>query len=383
MATVEATSIDKSNGPEPEFISDLMGFVSSWGDQTGYIKDEILTFSGLEDRDGLTLIEARTEQMPEYDERDEDVYEDFDAQFKLTIHADANLYKGDAASKVALLSKVKKWLSTERNNYLKILSTDVVRSEAAFHEVCSVILVDSYVLSGLIGDIKDSPFYHDVWNKHMNKLIQEGVCYMKGKVPDDLRKKLQEHINEVAQKTPVDYHPKSNDIVRDLVHPALYPYIKGVSKVKKDAKLPDEIEKREGSDFWGRPYEDSKFQWLPAPFKITDERKCLIQEYINNLDCSRFPNLYNDLKALFEIFLPYFEEVWSYARAMEFFEGDDRPTEEKDVKPFKKEEVSFAGKELQVITKIVDYTLKPGQSYEGVWHAEGMSHENIVMTGRC
>ena len=35
----------------------------------------------------------------------------------------------------------------------------------------------------------------------------------------------------------------------------------------------------------------------------------------------------------------------------------------------------------QVITKIVDYELEPGQSYEGVWHVEGMSHERIVATG--
>ena len=46
-----------------------------------------------------------------------------------------------------------------------------------------------------------------------------------------------------------------------------------------------------------------------------------------------------------------------------------------------KEPVSFKGKELQVIVKIVEYILQPQQTYEGVWHAEGMSHENIVMTG--
>jgi hypothetical protein len=28
----------------------------------------------------------------------------------------------------------------------------------------------------------------------------------------------------------------------------------------------------------------------------------------------------------------------------------------------------------------VDYVLNPGQSYEGVWHVEGMSHEEIVAT---
>jgi hypothetical protein len=42
--------------------------------------------------------------------------------------------------------------------------------------------------------------------------------------------------------------------------------------------------------------------------------------------------------------------------------------------------IPFRGQKLQVITKIVDYELKPGQSYEGVWHVEGMSHEEIVLT---
>ena len=46
-----------------------------------------------------------------------------------------------------------------------------------------------------------------------------------------------------------------------------------------------------------------------------------------------------------------------------------------------KESVSFSNKELQVMTKIVDHTLQPQQTYEGLWHAEGTSDENIVMTG--
>ena len=40
----------------------------------------------------------------------------------------------------------------------------------------------------------------------------------------------------------------------------------------------------------------------------------------------------------------------------------------------------FEDNKLQVITKIVDYELQPGQSHEGVWHVEGMSHEEIVLT---
>jgi len=42
---------------------------------------------------------------------------------------------------------------------------------------------------------------------------------------------------------------------------------------------------------------------------------------------------------------------------------------------------SFRGQKLQVITKIVDYEFDGNKSnYEGVWHVEGMSHEEIVAT---
>ena len=119
---------------------------------------------------------------------------------------------------------------------------------------------------------------------------------------------------------------------------------------------------------------------------ISSEGKCSIHEYINNLDKDKFPELYSDLEKLFDIFLPFFEEVWSYAKAMEFWRDDsdddyDIGDNGRDGFEFNKEDVKFQDQELQVITKIVDYTLQPGQSYEGVWHAEGMSHENIVMTG--
>jgi len=38
------------------------------------------------------------------------------------------------------------------------------------------------------------------------------------------------------------------------------------------------------------------------------------------------------------------------------------------------------GRELLVIPKIVEYRLGAGESHEGVWHVEGMSHEHIIAT---
>ena len=73
---------------------------------------------------------------------------------------------------------------------------------------------------------------------------------------------------------------------------------------------------------------------------------------------------------------------------MKFYRGydlDGRIEDEDELynkNTIEREAVSFNNKELQVITKIVDYTLQPQQTYEGLWHAEGMSRENIVMTGK-
>ena len=379
MASGAQMLIEQSNGPDDVFIPDLMSFIDNHGDEVPYIAGDTFGFPELKIKAGLELIEAKAEHMPPFRTRDFDVYGNFNGQLKIIVHADSKKYETGAK----LLKTVKKWLQGDDSEYSKVLSQVIVRSQPTFHEVSTILLVRHFMLRHYIGDVKDSPFFHDIWYKHMNKIIEEGVCYAKGKVSHQLCQSLQQNINELAEKTPIDYHPNSNDIVRDLVHPALYPYIKGVSKLKANVQLPkDLLPKEDGSDFWGRPYEDSKFQWLPTPFKITTERKCLIQDYINNLDQTLFPNLYKDLASLFEIFLPYFEEVWSYAKGMTFFLGKGvAPEKLEDVKPFKKEKVSFDGQELQIITKIVDYTLQPEQAYEGVWHAEGMSHENIVMTG--
>ena len=66
-------------------------------------------------------------------------------------------------------------------------------------------------------------------------------------------------------------------------------------------------------DCWGRKYEKSKFQWLPTLFQISEDGKCTIMEYVNNLNRDKYPALYTDLECLFELFLPYFEEVLNYS----------------------------------------------------------------------
>ena len=96
-----------------------------------------------------------------------------------------------------------------------------------------------------------------------------------------------------------------------------------MSNLRERSQLPPETSKNEEYDFWGRLYEDSKFQWLPTPFAVSGDGMCSIQEYINYRDRSRFSSLYKDLENLFKIFLPYFKEVWSYSKAMKFYREFD------------------------------------------------------------
>ena len=242
---------------------------------------------------------------------------------------------------------------------------------------------------------------NDLWDSHQTKPIMEGVAIVDSIIPPGLHQQLLAQIDEYASSTGVDYHPHSNEVVRDIVHPALYPYIKGKSPIETQKEIvppccfPSSAEIRaekvgssedfRAQDYWGRPYEESAlYQWLPTYFDVDKNGSCVICDYINNLvPRDRFSDLYHSLQQLFSLALPLLESVYSYSRAVKPLIRDvDEEMDyfENAIKPFDIKAVSLKDQRLQVITKIVDYELGPGQSYDGVWHVEGMSHEEIVAT---
>uniref|UniRef100_A0A7M5V327 DUF4246 domain-containing protein n=1 Tax=Clytia hemisphaerica TaxID=252671 RepID=A0A7M5V327_9CNID len=358
---MSSLQLEETKFPTKRFLENALQMVRDFyreHELARWITGEKLTFKQLKPKDGFEFVEAVVEGR-----RIDGPRSKYLVRVKL-----------DVSKKIP-----NDQLSTELEEYfdfVQILEHKVL--ESTDYEKQHLELLIHF--SGKVGPtIVSSPFYDLLGNGNpQNKIITEGVCYSKYKVPDDLRDSLRKNIDKLASETEIDYHPNSNDVVRDLVHPALYPYVKGVSEVqetKENCKSKETEDPNE--DFWGRPYEDSKFQWLPSPFYISLDGNCFIGEYINNLDKEKFPELYRDLERLFELFLPYFEEVWAYAKGMMAAEISLDFSSFDFQKPF----VDIRDQELQVITKIVDYTLQPGQSYEGVWHTEGMSHENIVMTG--
>ena len=79
--------------------------------------------------------------------------------------------------------------------------------------------------------------------------------------------------------------------------------------------------------------------------------------------------------------LPHFESAVGNGKSISFLDEDYDGLFDMDCTSPQVSRQPLRGCSLQAITKIVDYELAPGQQYEGVWHVEGMSHENIVSTG--
>ena len=214
--------------------------------------------------------------------------------------------------------------------------------------------------------VKFQKVIDDYQNKKVSSFLQSGVIVKN--IPTKIATNLLNAVNKFAEKTPADYHPNSNNKVRDIVHPSLYPLL-------VDIKI-DNINPM--IDFWNRKYEESDFQWLPSEFEIDADGKCKIMSYINNLPIEE-TDLYSNIEKMFEYVLPQLEDVWSYSNSSLLSTQHILNGETNSI--FKK--CNLKNRTLQVITKIVTIKLKSKDDLLGAWHIEGMPHENIVTTASC
>ncbi len=230
--------------------------------------------------------------------------------------------------------------------------------------------------------VTSSPTIDAVWDDSMSNERPDGVAYADKLVAPALRRSLLKSVEAMARKEAVDYHPGSGTRVRDLVHPSLYPYVRGTSKLA----TPAVTRETPTYDRFGRVYEDSKYQWLPSQFHVAANGSVEIRSYINNL-APAYHALQDDLAKLFACAVPLLESVLGYVARMKFYVNDDEDIEHEGELPegTHRPVATFPprklrGRELQVIPKIVEYKLLPGETHEGVWHVEGMSHEHVVAT---
>ncbi|KAG8723413.1 hypothetical protein FRC12_010899 [Ceratobasidium sp. 428] len=264
-------------------------------------------------------------------------------------------------------------------------------------------------------------------------------------VPAELRSKLVEGVAKLENvpESEKDWHPRSNDMVLDLVHPSLYPIVYGRTLAYPDGHTDRDATKLEAipplpPPTSNRPswYRDpsysfsQKFQWLPTDFVVSDDGKSTKSiSYINNLHPDQHAELHTVVEGLIGAFVPLFKRVLTdsipsnkavpartnnyYSYQEDYkpqpdwrdYENRDDEYEElykdwSDNRPINLPGVpsegyvsgslerrdtwySLAGKTIQVIVKLANIHLTPEKpKYEGgSWHVEGMSNEAIAVSG--
>lgn len=169
----------------------------------------------------------------------------------------------------------------------------------------------------------------------------------RGVLNKKIHDECKQEIHDMMNRTLVDWHPGSNNQVRDLVHPSMYCYVAGKS-VGID-----------GKPIESAPSDESRrYQWLPSKFHVnfSDKKYSVrVESYINNLNTEKNPNMVSLIERVFAAFVPNLERILNK---------------------------SLSNRDIQVIVKIGHVVLTPeNPDYPGgSWHIEGMPQEKIAAT---
>ena len=158
-------------------------------------------------------------------------------------------------------------------------------------------------------------------------------------VSSELQASLRDAFSKLKddQESSPDWHPSSDDMVQDLVHPSMHPLVYGRSMVLKDevVGISDAIDRWAGKgevippdtwrldpqrrhweygvgggqvppDFWSKTY-----QWLPANVSLQDDGSAKFTSYINNLHPTKHADIYRTIEKLIETALPAWSQCLS------------------------------------------------------------------------
>ena len=109
-----------------------------------------------------------------------------------------------------------------------------------------------------------------------------------------------------------DWHPGSNGLVLNLVHPSLYPIVYGRTVGKLPGSDTVTILGFPGLEGADPSFVSKRFQWLPSDFSVDSHGKVtLISPYINNVHPTHHKELYSVIPEILQYALPMFERVLS------------------------------------------------------------------------
>ena len=239
-------------------------------------------------------------------------------------------------------------------------------------------------------------------------------------IDNDRRNRLRILSQALEKGKPIDWHPGSKNQVRNLIHPSLYPLIRGVSRDQNGKVIPELEVERSKMDSVSKIY-----QWLPTEVSV-EETGVVFTSKVNNYDLSGeidpvLGEILFEMLPLFELVLHDLEhredriesvrvrykegdkhyaaiEIYKNTTKKEYDSYDDELWDELTenyyhlTEPIQPEVPAFVPlvrkdkilpKNLQVIVKMANIELTPNDPVYsgGSWHVEGMENENIVATG--
>ncbi|WZH49633.1 hypothetical protein QYS62_010836 [Fusarium acuminatum] len=131
------------------------------------------------------------------------------------------------------------------------------------------------------------------------------------------------------QKDDPDWHPRTNDMVQNLIHPSLYPFVYGRSRAFMDevVGVEDAVHRWSGKGEVIPKDESSKknehfsdtYQWLPSDVKIQEDGSVKFASYINGLHPNKYPEIYATIEKLIETALP----AWDLCLVFDRDSGED------------------------------------------------------------
>lgn len=231
-----------------------------------------------------------------------------------------------------------------------------------------------------------------------------------------------------------DWHPGSDGLVLDLVHPSLYTIVYGRTICKGPGSATATVLMTPELGAGESEFSSKKFQWLPSDFSVDHDGKVtLTSPYINNVHPTRHKELYSVIPEILQHALPMFERVlsdvirpllpmrivtsggrgWGDEETADCIWDDGIPYpnssseeeyEEDPDKWFEKrrfntpdarekydgdlevmnDQISLKDLTLQVIVKLANIVLTPEKPHYhgGKWHVEGLYHWFSV-PGHC
>ena len=225
-------------------------------------------------------------------------------------------------------------------------------------------------------------------------------------IPTSLRERLLAAVVplEAVPDSERDWHPGSDGLVLNLVHPALYPVVYGRTMGKLPGSdsatilFPPELK---GVD---SKFVSKRFQFLPSDFSVDNSGKVtLISPYINNIHRALHKELYLVIPEILQRALPMFERVlsdllrpllpmriatssgykfdcilksavWDAGRGGHNFTYPDARKEYSGDLDVMNDRISLKGRTLQVIVRLANIVLTPERpEYPGgKWHVEGL-----------